>query len=199
MADVLAQPEQDPGSTGRRRQAIAPVVALLIAAVVAGFVWVAAVNGGGEADTAETRLLDQPAPEVRTTTLDGEPFDLSTRRGSWVVLNFFATWCPPCVREHPELVRFAETQAAQGTGVELHSVVFNDEVGDVREFFAENGGGWPILTDPDGTISVAFGVAKAPETWIIDPDGVVRARIISNVDAELLTEMLGRLQGTGSS
>jgi cytochrome c biogenesis protein CcmG/thiol:disulfide interchange protein DsbE len=112
-----------------------------------------------------------------------------------VVLNFFSTWCRPCVEEHPDLVRFAAEEAARPDGVELYSVIFNDDTAEVQRFFAEQGGDWPKLTDPDGRIQVAFGVAKSPETWIIDPAGVVRARVISKVTSEGLSELLNRLRG----
>lgn len=186
----------EPPTREPRPRRFAPYLAVGIAAVIAAFVFIAAGLDGGDPDTAESALLDQPAPDVRTTTIDGAPFDLSTRRGSWAVVNFFGTWCPPCVREHPEFVRFAEAQAASGDPVELYSVINNDSVANVREFFAENGGDWPILRDDDGAIAVAFGVARVPETWIIDPFGVVRARIISNVDVSLLTRVLTDLGAT---
>jgi cytochrome c biogenesis protein CcmG, thiol:disulfide interchange protein DsbE len=188
-----ADPEPIEAQTEPHRRPIAPFVAIGVAVLIAAFVVVAAGLDGGSADTADSSLLDQPAPDVRTTTIDGEAFDLSTRRGSWAVVNFFGTWCPPCVREHPEFVRFAETQESAGGEIELYSVINNDSVANVRAFFAENGGDWPILRDDDGAISVAFGVAKVPETWIIDPFGIVRARIISNVDASLLTSVLDQV------
>jgi cytochrome c biogenesis protein CcmG, thiol:disulfide interchange protein DsbE len=201
MADVLKEPLEPDGAdvadSDRRRRPVAPFVALAVAAVLAVFVFVAAGSDGGPSETADSPLLDQPAPDVRTDTIDGEPFDLATRRGSWVVINFFGTWCPPCIREHPEFVRFAEAQQANGSGVELYSVINNDSVANVRDFFAANGGDWPVLRDDDGAIAVAFGVAKVPETWIIDPLGVVRARIISNVDAALLTDVLDQVRGGG--
>ena len=74
---------------------------------------------------------------VQTTTIDGSPFDLASRRGSWVVLNFFSTWCRPCVEEHPELVRFAAAEAARPEGAELYSVIFNDDTDKVESFFAD--------------------------------------------------------------
>jgi len=185
-----------PSSPERRRHP-ARVAALAVAVVLAAFVLVAAVVKGGTKDTAATPLLGRPAPVVQTTTIDGQPFDLATRRGSWVVLNFFSTWCVPCVQEHPELVRFAAGQASQPDGAELYSVVFNDDPQKVQQFFADKGGDWPRLVDPDGRIQVAFGVAKSPETWIIDPNGVVRARIITTVTSEGLTALLEQLQSGG--
>ena len=73
----------------------------------------------------------------------------------------------------------------------------HDDPGKVQRFFAEKGGDWPRLVDPDGRIQVAFGVAKSPETWIIDPNGVVRARIITTVTSEGLTSLLEQLQSGG--
>ena len=194
MSDLLLpeQSETPPGRGGRRR--LAPYLALAVAVVLAAFIVVAVVAKGGPKDSAATPLLGQSAPVVQTTTIDGQPFDLATRRGSWVVLNFFSTWCQPCVAEHPELVRFAQAQAGKPDGAELVSVVFNDDVGAVRKFFAEHGGGWPALNDTDGRIQVAFGVAKSPETWVVDPDGVVRARIISQVTSTELDGLLTQLK-----
>jgi cytochrome c biogenesis protein CcmG/thiol:disulfide interchange protein DsbE len=189
----LEPPTEDRPRPPRRRSA--PIIAVAVALVVGLLVVVAAIAKGGAKETADTPLLDQPAPVVQTTTLDGQPFDLGARRGSWVVLNFFSTWCRPCVEEHPQLLRFAQAEAARPDGAELVSVIFNDDEGDVRQFFADNGGDWPKLTDPDGRIQVGFGVAKSPETWIIDPDGIVRARIISRVSAEGLGAIMDRLRG----
>ena len=182
-----------PPETLHRRR-VAPWVAAGVGALLVALLVVLATSSGGEADSARTPLLGKPAPVVQTDTVDGEPFDLATRRGSWVVLNFFATWCPPCLAEHPELVRFARAQAAQPDRAELVTVVNNDDPANVRAFFDDNGGEWPVLADPGGRVYVGFGVAKVPETWIIDPNGNVAARIVSTVTAEGLAEVLGRLQ-----
>jgi cytochrome c biogenesis protein CcmG, thiol:disulfide interchange protein DsbE len=73
-------------------------------------------------------------------------------------------------------------------------VVVDDRPDAVEEFFAEEGGDWPIVFDPEGRFSVAFGVAKVPETWIIDPNGIVRGRVISQVTAEFLGAQLQQLR-----
>jgi cytochrome c biogenesis protein CcmG, thiol:disulfide interchange protein DsbE len=187
------------GEARKGRRHVAPIIAVVVAVVVGLLIVVAAMAKGGVKETAETPLLGRPAPIVQARTIDGQPYDLSARRGSWVVLNFFSTWCRPCVEEHPELVRFAQAQAARPDGAELVSVIFNDDVDEVRTFFERNGGDWPKLTDPDGSIQVAFGVAKSPETWIVDPDGVVRARIISEVTSDELGALIDQLRaGTAS-
>ncbi|HET9600691.1 MAG TPA: TlpA disulfide reductase family protein [Acidimicrobiales bacterium] len=194
MSEVLDPPPPAAAEAPRRPARPARAIAIGVAVLVALFIVIAAAVKGGVKETAETPLLGLPAPVVQTTTIDGSPFDLASRRGSWVVLNFFSTWCRPCVEEHPELVRFAAAEAARPEGAELYSVIFNDDTDKVESFFADRGGAWPKLTDPDGQVQVAFGVAKSPETWIIDPAGVVRARMISTVTDESLTELLDGLR-----
>ena len=181
----------------RRRGRVAPFVVLTVAVVIAGLFWILILAKADDAaETSYTPLLDKPAPAVRTTTLDGATFDLQRRKGSWVVLNFFNSTCVPCVREHPELVQFAEQQDRLGSaGAELYTVVStNDRESAVAAFFAQNGGTWPVLVDPDAEIQVAFGVSKVPETWIIDPDGRIVYRTISQVTDDSLTSQLADLR-----
>lgn len=175
---------------------VAPFVALAVVVVFVGFFWLlAAADPPGDESTAETPLAGRPAPAIVSTTMDGEPFDLTRRRGSWVVLNFFNSTCVPCIREHPDLVAFHEEQEALGVdGAELHTVVFDDSDEPVLEFFEENGGDWPIVRDPDGTIAVSFGMSQVPETWIVSPEGIVTARFIGQVTAEGLSATLADLR-----
>lgn len=175
---------------GRRR--IAPWIAIAVALVLAGLFIVLAGAKSNETDSAATPLLGKPAPAVEGTTLDGKPWDLSRRKGSWVVLNFFQSTCVPCKEEHPELVRFAGQQANLGDdGAELYTIDFSDDSADsVIKFFRDNGGDWPIVMDPRGAIGVAFGVNKVPETWVISPAGVVVFRTIAKIDADALSAQI---------
>jgi cytochrome c biogenesis protein CcmG/thiol:disulfide interchange protein DsbE len=143
--------------------------------------------------------LGQPAPAVLTTTIDDQPFDLARRKGSWIVLNFFNSTCVPCLAEHPVLVAFAQAEGARVEPAELYTVVNDDDDDAVRTFFTENGGDWPKLRDSDGAIAVAFGVAKVPETWIIDPNGFVRLRIIGQLPSGALDAQLARLREVSGS
>ena len=179
----------------RPRRRLAPFIALAVAAVMAGLFVVLAGSDASTNETADTPLMGEPAPEAVGTRADGSTFDLARRKGSWVVLNFFTSTCVPCQQEHPDLVRFAGQQAALGgDGAELYTVVYDDDRAAVEEFFAENGGGWPVVYDEDGSIAVGFGVSKVPETWIVDPYGVIRGRIISRVTAQYLSQQLQLLR-----
>jgi cytochrome c biogenesis protein CcmG/thiol:disulfide interchange protein DsbE len=126
---------------------------------------------------AFTPLQDKPAPEIAGTTLDGKAFDLDAFRGDWVAVNFLASWCVPCLQEHPFLESFARRQAQAGNHVHLVSVVFGDTVDNVKKFFAENGGDWPVVTGDEGRIALDYSVVQVPETYIIDPAGIVRERV----------------------
>ena len=134
---------------------------------------------------------NQPAPEGVGELSDGTPFDLSRRKGSWVVLNFFQSDCVPCIQEHPELIDFVDQQRALGVeGAEFYSIVFGDTRERVERFFDERGGDWPVVYSKGDAIPSAFGVSLVPETWIIDPQGVVRARLISKVTADELSVLV---------
>ena len=172
----------------------ARVGAVAVAAVVAALIAVLLVSDGDAGVGARSPLLGQPAPAIATTTIDDQPFDLGRRKGSWVVLNFFNSTCVPCIAEHPSLVRFAEAEAARVDGAEFYTVVNDDSDTAVRDFFAANGGDWPKLRDTDGAIAVAFGVAKVPETWIIDPNGFVRLRILGAVTDGVLEAQMADLR-----
>jgi len=195
VSDVLDDPgtvdDNAPDASGRR---VAPLVVGAIAVLMVGLfvVFVGAVGGGDDGGaTADSPLIGRPAPEATGTLSDGTAFDLSRRKGSWVVLNFFDPTCVPCIREHPELVAFSDDQATLGTdGAELYSVITRGEQDEIEEFFADNGGEWPAIYSEADEFPVAFGVAQVPETWIVDPSGVVQLRLISEVTAEQLNSIL---------
>jgi cytochrome c biogenesis protein CcmG/thiol:disulfide interchange protein DsbE len=185
-ADV---PDGDPRGRGRR---LAPLVVGAIAVAMIGlFVVLVGASPDDGGTNADSPLIGRPAPEATGTLGDGTAFDLSRRKGSWVVLNFFDPTCVPCIQEHPELVKFSEDQETLGNdGAELYSVITRGEQDEIEAFFAENGGDWPTIYSEADEFPVAFGVAQVPETWIIDPSGVVQLRLISTVTAEQLNSIL---------
>jgi cytochrome c biogenesis protein CcmG, thiol:disulfide interchange protein DsbE len=106
-------------------------------------------------------------------------------------VNFFATWCVPCVKEHPELIAFTESHADDD--VSVVSVSYGRDT-EVQEFFENNGGDWPVITDDDAQISLDFGVTGVPESYVISPDGVVVAKF-TGVTADGLDEIIARYSG----
>jgi cytochrome c biogenesis protein CcmG/thiol:disulfide interchange protein DsbE len=177
------------------RRRTARIVALGAAVVALAFIVVLVVASPESQTDADSPLLGNPAPSIVTTTIDDETFDLARRKGSWVVLNFFNSTCVPCRAEHPYLVDFAAAQGSSEDPVELYTVVNDDSDDAVRAYFEQNGGAWPKLRDDNGSIAIAFGVAKVPETWIVDPNGFVRLRIAGTLTEGLLEDQLSMLRG----
>ena len=175
-------------SAGLRRRT-APWAAAAVAVVLVGLLVLLGL-AKPSSDSADTPLLGRAAPAVKSTTMDGRPFDLSRRKGSWVVLNFFNSTCVPCREEHPRLVAFANAQSKSANPAELYTVVNDDSDAAVDAFFKANGGNWPRIRDDDGAIAVAFGVAKVPETWVIDPNGFVRLRVIGELSDGFLQQKI---------
>lgn len=161
---------------------VAPIAVAGLAVVIGLLFWVLVAAGGESAPTADTPLLDRPAPAAVGAYEDGSRFDLSRRKGSWVVLNFFTHNCVPCIQEHPELIDFVDQQRALGAdGAEFYSIVQTSTRDEVDAYFEEHGGDWPVVYDDDYDFQLEFGVVQVPETWIIDPNGVIRGRVLGEV------------------
>lgn len=164
----------------------ARVVSAAVGVVLIGLIGLLAFAGGVDGDEL-TSLLGRRAPPVAGTTLTGERYDIDDHRGSWVLVNFFATWCPGCVNEHPELVELEQWGAESGR-LELVSVVFDDPVDRVVEFFAERGGTWPVLNNP--SVPVDYQVAQIPETFLVSPAGQVVLQVEGEVSAQEIVRVI---------
>jgi cytochrome c biogenesis protein CcmG/thiol:disulfide interchange protein DsbE len=156
------------------------VASLVIAVLVAILVAVLATRDSATERTTQSPLIGKPAPPIEGKTLDGEQFSLADHEGQWVLLNFFASWCIPCLEEHPELQAFDAAHRAEGDAV-LVSATFENRADEAREFFEEHGGTWPVIDDPENRLGVAYGVPQVPETFLIDPNGIVRERFAGPV------------------
>jgi len=178
----------------KKAKPVAPIAATVVGIVLVCLLWVLVGAKPNPSDNADSPLLGQPAPAVVTTTLEDKPFDLSRRKGSWVVFNFFNSTCVPCRIEHPLLLTFAQNQLSTDNPAEMYTVINDDNDNAIVAFFAENNGDWQKIRDNDGAIAVAFGVAKVPETWIVDPNGYVRLRIAGQLSEGLLDEQMSILK-----
>jgi cytochrome c biogenesis protein CcmG/thiol:disulfide interchange protein DsbE len=179
------------------RSRVALVSAVALALLLGGLVVVLATAEPSTSKLADSPLLGKVAPALAgdMVTTEGR-YDVVDDAGRWVVVNFFATWCTPCRAEHDDLNQFANAHAVAGDA-SVVSVVFSDDLDDVRSFFEGNGGDWPVIADDDGKIATDWGVTGVPESYLIAPNGEVRAKIVGGVDASKLEDLLARAKEAG--
>ena len=116
------------------------------------------------------------APEFTITTDSGKQVSRSDFGGRLLVLNFWATWCPPCIEELPSLVEFQKRLAASGVVVLGVSVDTNEQA--YRAFLQKAGVSFLTARDPTASISSEYGTFKYPETYVIDANGRVLQKYI---------------------
>ncbi|MGD9295622.1 MAG: DsbE family thiol:disulfide interchange protein [Roseobacter sp.] len=144
--------------------------------IFAGFLALAAV-GMFRTDPTELRstLIGKPAPPITDVGLEGfdpvTPEALAT--GEVTLVNFWASWCPPCHAEHPKLLEMA------AGGMPIIGVNFKDRQGPATEYLVEDGNPFrAVAFDPQGRTAIDWGVTAPPETFILDAEGTVLFRFV---------------------
>jgi peroxiredoxin len=118
------------------------------------------------------------APEFRVLTTRGRTITPKDFPGKVLVLNFWASWCPPCIEEAPSLNAFADEMGPKGVVVLGVSIDRNEN--SYKKFIAKYGINFDTYDDPDADVSTSYGTFQIPETYIIDKSGKVVEKIISN-------------------
>ena len=128
----------------------------------------------------------QPAPNF-PLTLNGQVTELAALRGRVVVLNFWATWCPPCVDEMPSLQRLHESLSDEGLVVLGISV--DESRAAYENFLRTHGITFPNHHDPEKRISTLYGTFMYPETYIISKNGLLVRKVIGPLEWDGLSVM----------
>lgn len=183
--------------------------AALIAVVLAigAWQWFGAGDGddNGGPREVDSAAVGKPAPEFTLHTFSGEDVRLSDQRGKVVVLNFWGSWCEPCIREMPAFQRYWESAPDDvmmiGVGAK------QDPVERSREFAERFDITYPIGRDDggervtSGTIATDYTITFYPMTYVINPEGVVSALVIGEMDEDDLDEYVknarDEVSGTG--
>jgi len=137
--------------------------------------------------------VGDPAPAFSLADLDGNPVRLADLRGRPVIVNFWASWCGPCVEEFPLLTSAAA--AHEGDGLAIVGIVFQDRSEAARAFLARMGASWPAAMDPGDALANRFGIVWPPDTFFIDRNGVVVGRQIGQLSAADLDRGLAQIVG----
>lgn len=185
--------EFHPPVPGRRSSWRGPrIAALSVGVLVVGLIALLATRETAVTRAKASPLLGSVAPDLGgVDLLTGKSVRLSDTAGKWTVVNFFASWCTPCIAEHDDLAKFHSNDVVRGDDA-LFAAVFADPKADVLKFFKKRGGGWPVITDPKAAID--FGVTAVPETYIVAPNGVIAASVRGGVDYESLVGELAELK-----
>lgn len=144
------------------------------------------------------------APDFAMHDISGNLVRLVDLRGSVVLLNFWATWCPPCREEVPSLIRL--NAIMDRDGFRMLTVSLDDGgAAAVESFFRMTGHRLPTIPDSDGRLAKLYGVTGIPETFILDRDGVIRKKVVGPIDWDspdvvgYLSELRNKAQTVDSS
>lgn len=196
--------DPSPGTSPISRSAVLATVGLAVAVLAMAVLWQASTPGeetgadpsapeAAAAPAVETGIVRAgvAAPDFTLTSLEGETISLDDYAGRPVVVNFWASWCPPCREEFPVLAAAREAHA--GSGLEILGITRNDGAEYSRAFAEDSGAAWPILPDPDGSAWEAYDGVGLPTSFFIDGDGIVQRVHIGPVDEAQLADHLAAI------
>jgi len=172
---------------------------LLIGLALLGLGWIvysqepgAALDGGDE--LTEAPVAGYLAPQFVLNSTVGDKVSLSDYRGQPVVLNFWATWCPPCRAEMPE---FQEASVKYNGQAVVLGIDQGEPPSIVSDFGNSLGISYPLLIDQDNSVNRSYGISALPTTVFIDSQGVVREVFTGIVSKAVLEDRIERLIGEG--
>lgn len=157
-----------------------PVVSLVVLALVIPLIVFLAIASDSEKPGLEVGTV---APSISGVTLSGQSESLSQilSENQWVVVNFFASWCPPCIVEHREFIKL---KSESPYPVEVISILFNESEQKGRDFFNLHGGDWPAFVNDTSRLAVNYAILSVPETYLITPAGFIASHWRGAVTAE---------------
>lgn len=154
------------------------------------------MNSGKDTSAIPSPFVGKPVPAFSLPVLGNAARVLSDRdlRGKPYLLNVWASWCVNCRLEHPQLTALAQR------GVRVVGYNYKDAPEDAQRWLAEFGNPYEVvLADVEGRVGIDFGIYGAPETFLVDAEGVIRWKLVGEVTPEVLAEQLEpRLKALGA-
>ena len=139
---------------------------------------------GRNPNQVPSALVNRPLPEFSLPELNNVTTMIISEdlQGNISIINFWATWCPPCHVEHPYLVEISEREE----DLNFIGVNYKDDLDEARLFLEEKGTPFrQVIVDLDGSLGIDFGVAGAPETFIVDSFGMIRYRHVGVINHQI--------------
>ena len=140
------------------------------------------------------KLMGQAAPDFTLSTLDGEQVTLRALRGKPVALNFWATWCPACVTELPDLQQAAARHSGE---IAFYAISLDANPADVPPFLSAHNVDLPVLLDTASDVAAKFCVRGIPMTVFIDADGRIAARHVGSLSANKFSDYVRQVTAAG--
>ena len=134
--------------------------------------------------SATPAKVDYPAPALTLNTLKGRPESLADYRGQVLLVNLWATWCPPCIEELPTLEAFYRDYA--DSGFVIIGIDDGEELSVVQEFVAQKGLSFPIWMDPAYASEAAFATQSLPSSYVINRQGQVVLQWVGAINRKML-------------
>ena len=132
------------------------------------------------------------APDFELKTTDGETVQLSDFRGEKVLLNFWATWCPPCRAEMPDMQKYYEKHD-DGVILAVNLVETEQGMGQVEDFLAEYGITFQILLDESTEVSSIYDAYALPTSYLINKDGTIYTKAVGAINYDLLVDQFEKM------
>lgn len=151
----------------------------MLALVVACLAWLAC-SDSREPFLPGAVTLDRPAPEFAVQDQAGQMYRLSDFRGKVVLINFWATWCPPCIEEMPSMESLRKE--IDETQLKILALSVDDSWEPVSTFLKQNSYGFGIFADFEEKVARLYGTSMIPETYIVDKQGVILCKVIGDRD-----------------
>ncbi|MBN2046490.1 MAG: redoxin domain-containing protein [Anaerolineaceae bacterium] len=162
---------------------------LLLIVFILGSVWILLTRQTASADVNDTAISPKEgflAPDFTLETLDGQTITLTKLRGQPVIVNFWATWCPPCQQEMPAIERVYQAYHSDGLEILAVNTTFQDSAADAAAFRDQIGLSFPILLDRAGSASADYQMQGLPSTYFIGRDGIIKAVVVGGPMSEAL-------------
>jgi cytochrome c biogenesis protein CcmG/thiol:disulfide interchange protein DsbE len=175
--------------------AAAGIVVLLMAVPLA--TTPSATPGASSIIVGGSPLLDKPLPELTLEDLDGRTVRTADLRGRPLIVNIWASWCVPCRDEFPLLV--GANGEYRDEGLAVLGIVHRDTAQAARAFAEQQGATWPMLMDPDESAYRALIGIGVPQTYFVDPEGIVRWVNIGPFSADGLAHGISRILAPATS
>ncbi|MBC8331474.1 MAG: TlpA family protein disulfide reductase [Anaerolineae bacterium] len=160
---------------------------IFILLIGAGWIWLSATpensTTSGAIPAPQEGFL---APDFTLNTLAGETIQLSELRGQPVLINIWASWCPPCRTEMPAMQRVYRDFKEQGFVILAVNATNQDTATKAADFVADKHLNFPILMDTDGTVSRNYQISSLPTSFFVGRDGIIREMVIGGMSETLI-------------